>query len=60
MLSSIFRDYVEPLFFAIGVLCSFAKVYDAVHGRYMEYRGRKLWEKIKEQEKGTGKNRHEI
>jgi hypothetical protein len=53
MLKEIFSDYIVPLFFAIGVIVCFAKIYDKIHSRYMEYRGRKLWEKIDEEEKGV-------
>jgi hypothetical protein len=53
MLTAIFRDYVVPLFAAIGALVIYAKVHDAIHRRYMEYRGRKLWQRIAEEDKGA-------
>jgi hypothetical protein len=48
----ILRDYVEPFFCAVGVIFVYAKTYDAVHSRYLEYKGRRLWKKIEEEDKG--------
>jgi hypothetical protein len=50
MMTSIFREYVVPLFAVIGALVVYAKVHDAIYRRFAEYKGRKFWQKMKENE----------